>query len=98
QPAHEIQLDLPPTGAKRGGDGADEVLFGHHLVDHPADPFGAAFGGEGQPGATAVTGDLVGEVDIEGVHPGRGQAQAGAGTLVAVGQTFGDLADLRVVG
>src|SRR3712207_9509942 len=32
-----------------GGDGADQVLLGHRLVDHPTDPLAAALGREGEP-------------------------------------------------
>ena len=45
----------------RGDDGADQVLLGHHLVDHLADPLRAALGGERQAGAAAVAGQLLGQ-------------------------------------
>jgi hypothetical protein len=98
QPAHEVELHLPPAGGVRGGHRADEVLLGDHLVDDLADALGAALGGEGQPGASAVAGQLVGQVDVEGVDPGRRQRQARVGALVAVGQPLGHRRDLGVVG
>ena len=58
----------------------------------------AALGGERQPGAAAVAGELVGQRDVERVDPGRRQRQRDVGALVAVGQALGDLADLGVVG
>ena len=44
KPTHEVQLHLPPPGAVRSCDGADQVLFGDHLVDDLADAFAAALG------------------------------------------------------
>ena len=79
-------------------DRADQVLLGDHLVDDLADALGAALGGEGQAGAAAVAGQLVGQVDVEGVHPGRRQRQADLVLLVPVGEALGDVADLGVVG
>ena len=98
QAAHEVELHLAPAGRVRGGDRADEVVLGDHLVDDLADPLGAALGGERQPGAAAVAGQLVGQVDVERVDAGRGQRQRGLGALVAVGQALGDVGDLGVVG
>ena len=60
-----------------GGDGADQVLLGDHLVDHLADPVRAALGREGEPGAAAAAGQLVGQRHVERVHPGGRQRQAG---------------------
>jgi hypothetical protein len=56
QTAHEVELHLLPAVGVARGDGADEVVLGHRLVDHPADPLAAALGGEGQAGAAAVAG------------------------------------------
>ena len=97
QAAHEVQLHLAPAVAVRGGDGADQVLFRDHLVDDLAHALGAALGGERQARAAAVAGQLVGQVDVEGVDAGRGQGEADLVLLVAVGQTLGDVADLAVV-
>ena len=72
QAAHEVELHLPPAVAVRRRDGADQVLLGDHLVDHLAHPLRAALGREGQPGAAAVAGELVGQGDVEGVDPGAG--------------------------
>src|SRR4051794_38124891 len=44
QTAHEVELHLLPAVGVGGGDGADEVVLGHRLVDHPADPLAAALG------------------------------------------------------
>ena len=98
QPAHEVELHLAPAGGVGGGDGADQVVLAHHLVDDLAQPLAAALGGEGQPGAPAVAGELLGQVDVERVDPGAGQRQRGLGALVAVGEALGDLGDLGVVG
>ena len=98
QAAHEVELHLPPAVGVRRRDGADQVLLVDRLVDHLAHPLAAALGGEGQAGATAVAGELVGQRDVEGVDPGRGQRQRDVGALVAVGQALGDLGDLGVVG
>ena len=98
QPAHEVELDLPPAGAIGRGDGVDQVLLGHHLVDDLADPLGPALGREGEAGAATVAGELVGQVDVEGVDPGRRERQTHLGALVAIGQALGHLADLGVVG
>ena len=98
QADHEVELHLAPAVGVRRGDGPDQVLLGDHLVDHLAHPLAAALGREGQAGAAAVAGELVGERDVEGVDPGRGQRQRDVGALVAVGQALGDLADLGVVG
>ena len=98
QPAHEVELHLPPAVGVRRRDGPDQVLLGDHLVDHLAHPLRAALGGERQPGAAAVAGELVGQRDVEGVDPGRRQRQRDVGALVAVGEPLGDLADLAVVG
>ena len=53
QPAHEVELHLPPSRAVSGRDGADEVLLGHLLVDDLAHPLASALGREGE--ATAPT-------------------------------------------
>ena len=74
EPAHEVELHLPPAVAVGGGDGPDQVVLGDHLVDDLADPLAAALGGEGEAGAAAVAGQLVGEVDVERVDPGARQA------------------------
>ncbi len=97
QAAHEVQLHLPPALGIGGADRADQILLADHLVDDPAQAFGAAFRGEGQPAAAAVAGELVGQCDVERVHPGRGQAERGVSALVPVGQTLGYLTDLGVV-
>src|SRR6478609_3454222 len=97
QAAHEVQLHLAPAVAVRGGHRVDQVLFGDHLVDDLADPLGAALGGEGEAGAAAVAGQLVGEGDVEGVDPGGGQREADLVLGVAVGQALGDVGDLGVV-
>ena len=73
QPAHEIQLDLPPALRVRRRDRPDQIILGDHLVDHLAQPLGAALGREGEAGASAVAGQLVGEVDVERVHSSAGQ-------------------------
>jgi hypothetical protein len=75
QPAHEVQLHLPPAGRVGGRDGADQVLLGDHLVDHLAHPLGAALGRERQARALAVAGQLVGQVDVEGVDAGGRQRE-----------------------
>src|SRR5262249_60158855 len=98
QAAHEVQLHLAPAAAVGGGDGADQVLLGDHLVDHLAHPVRAALGGEGEPGTAAVPAQFVGEGDVEGVHTGGRQGQAGVGVVVAVRQAGRDLVDLAVVG
>jgi hypothetical protein len=98
QAAHEVELDLPPAGAIGRGDGVDQVVLGDHLVDDLADPLTAPFGGEGEAGSAAVAGELVGQVDVEGVDPGRRERQTHLGALVAIGQALGHLADLGVVG
>ena len=49
QPAHEVELHLPPAVAVRRRDRAQQVVLADHLVDDPSHPLGAAFGGEGQP-------------------------------------------------
>jgi hypothetical protein len=49
QPAHEVELDLPPAGPVRRRDGVDEVLLGDHLVDDLAQPLAAALGREVSP-------------------------------------------------
>ena len=97
QPAHEVELDLSPARPVRGGDGADEVVLGHHLVDDLADALGAALGREGETGATTVAGELVGEVDVEGVDTGGRKGEPGIGALITVGQPLGHLGDLGVV-
>src|SRR5689334_12865050 len=98
QAAHEVQLHLAPAAGVGGGDGPDQVLFGDHLVDHLAHPLRTALGSERQPGPAPVTAQLVGQRDVESVHPGGGQRQPDVGPLVAVGQVDGDLVDLAVVG
>ena len=98
QAAHEVELHLPPAVGVRRRDRADQVLLGDHLVDHLAHPLRPALGGEGQPRATAVARELVGQGDVEGVDAGARQRQRDVGALVAVGQPLGDLADLGVVG
>ena len=98
QAAHEVELHLAPARGVRRRDRADQVLLGDHLVDHLAHPLRAALGGEGQARTAAVARELVGQVDVERVDPGAGQAEADVGALVAVGQVLGDLADLAVVG
>ena len=70
QTAHEVELHLAPAVGVGGRHRADQVLLGHRLVDHPADPLAAALGGEGQAGAPSVAGQLVGQGDVEGVDPG----------------------------
>ena len=95
--AHEIQLDLTPALPVSRRDGADQVVLADHLVDHPAEPFAAALGREGQTGAATIAGELVGQIDVEGVHSGRRKGQGHLLALVAVGQTLGDLADLGMV-
>ncbi len=97
QAAHEVQLHLAPAVAVGGGDGADQVVFRDHLVDDLADALRAALGGEGQAGAAAVAGQLVGQVDVEGVHAGGGEGQADLVLLVPVRQALGHVADLGVV-
>src|SRR5690606_24032160 len=94
QPAHEVQLDLAPPRRVGRGDRADQVLFGDHLVDDPTHPLAAALGCEREPGAASVTGQLVGQLDIEGVDPGGGQREPGVGAFVTVREVLGDLADL----
>ena len=86
QAAHEIQLDLPPAVRVRRRDRADQIVLGDHLVDHLAHPLGATLGREGEPGASAVAGQLVGEVDVERVHPRAGQGQRNVAALVAIGE------------
>ena len=98
QAAHEVQLHLAPAVAVGGGDGTDQVLLGDHLVDDLAHALAAALGGEGETGAAAVARQLVGQVDVEGVHPGGGQGQTDLVLCVAVGEALGDVADLAVVG
>ena len=98
QPAHEVELHVPPAIGVRGDHGADQVLLRHHLVDHPADPLRAALRGEGQPGTPAVAGQLPGERHVERVDPGGRQGERDVRALVPVGQALGDVADLRVVG
>ena len=78
--------------------GFDEVLLADHLVDDLAQPLGAALGGERQAGPPPVAGQLLGQVDVEGVDARRGQGQRGVRALVAVGQALGDVGDLAVVG
>src|SRR6266545_3823268 len=97
QAAHEIELHLPPAAGICGGHGANQILLGDHLVDHLADPLRAALGREGQSGATAVTAQLVGERDVEGVNPGGRQRKARVRALVPVGKPLRDLVDLAVV-
>ncbi len=75
QAAHEVQLDLPPALGVGRADRTDQVIFADHLVDDLPQPFGAALGREREPAAPAVAGELVGECDVERVHPGRGQAE-----------------------
>ena len=94
QAAHEVQLHLAPAVAVRGGDGPDQVLLRDHLVDDLAHALGAALGREGQAGAAAVAGQLVRQVDVEGVHAGRGEGQADLVLLVPVREALGDVADL----
>ena len=98
QAAHEVELHVPPAVGVRGDDGTDEVLLGHHLVDHPADTLRAALGREREPGAAAVARQLLGEGDVEGVDAGRGQRERDVGALVLLGQPGADVADLGVVG
>src|SRR5690606_15557778 len=73
QAAHEVELDLSPARAVRRGDGADEILLAHHLVDDSADPLAATLGGEGEAGPAPVAGQLVGQVDVERVDARRRQ-------------------------
>lgn len=97
QAAHEVQLHLTPAVAVRGGHRPDQVLLGDHLVDDLAHPLGAALGGEGETGAAAVAGQLVGQVHVERVDAGGGQREAHLVVGVAVGEALGDVADLAVV-
>jgi hypothetical protein len=67
QATHEVELHLPPPLRVRRCDGPDQVVLADHLVDHPAQSFRTAFGGERQPGSPAVAGEFVREVDVERV-------------------------------
>ena len=73
QPAHEVELHLPPSRAVGGGDRADEVFLGDLLVDHLAHALTATLRGEGEATATTVARQLIGKVDVEGVHASAGQ-------------------------
>ncbi len=97
QAAHEVQLHLTPAVAVGRGDRTDQVLLRDHLVDDLAHALRAALGGEGQAGAAAVAGQLVGQVDVEGVDARGGQGEADLVVLVAVREALGDVTDLGVV-
>ena len=97
QATHEVELHVAPAGRVGGSDGVDQVILGDHLVDHPAQALGAALGSERQARASPAPGQLVGQVDVEGVHPGRRQRKTGLGALIAIGEALGDLGDLGVV-
>src|SRR5262249_50635933 len=58
QPAHEVQLHLPPAAGVGGADRADEVRFGDRLVDDAPNPLAAALWRERQPGPLSVAGQL----------------------------------------
>ena len=99
QAAHEVELHLPPAVARtrsttvRIRSSSDTILLiTRRIRSEPPS------GRERQPGAAAVAGQLVGQVDVERVDPGRRQRQRDVRALVPVGQALGDLGDLGVVG
>src|SRR5664280_3915385 len=67
QAAHEVQLHLPPAGRVGRGDGVDQVVLADHLVDDLANALRAALGRERQAGTAPAAGQLVGQVDVEGI-------------------------------
>src|SRR5215207_427793 len=97
QATHEIQLDLPPAVRVRRRHGSDQILLSDHLVDHFAHPFGAALGREGKPGAPAVAGQLVGEVDVERVHPCAWQRERNVAALITISKLVSNLGNLGMI-
>src|SRR5204862_5332629 len=85
QPAHEVELDLPPALRVGSRNSANQVIFSDHLVDHFAHPLGAALGRESQSGAPSIAGQLVCKIDIERVHSGTWQRQRNVGALITIG-------------
>src|SRR5215212_1521662 len=73
QAAHEIELHLTPAVRVRRCYRANQILLGDHLVDYLAQPLGTALGRERQARSTAIAGEFVGKVDVEGIDPGAGQ-------------------------
>ena len=97
QPAHEVQLHVTPTRRVRSGDRTNEVFFRHLLIDHPAHALAAALGSERQSAPTSITGELVGEVDVERVDPRTRQGKGGLRVLISVGEVARDVGDLGVI-
>src|ERR1035437_5181279 len=94
QTAHEVELHLTPAGRVGRGDGVDQVVLADHLVDDLADALGATLGSERQAGTASAPGQLVGQVNVEGVDTGRRQRQSGLSAFVAISKALGDLGDL----